>query len=1185
LLNLIPPLKKLNKMRKLFYLLISICVILEVSAQNTGDTIIVQTFIHDAWTDGNGNTTISLSAPRDTIGYFPNNPSLTFEKIIMRYNMRCKDNVNTNPGGTSRIGCGAYDYSCQTYVHDSTRIDSVLNFTPDHIISNFSGNTYNYSNNPVYNYYHYLFNYIQYNTVIDSIIQEDSIILGTGNINSDIVINCNELAGKSQFLYLADELNALSLNDTIINGISIYSSGNNPQEVNFLKVKLKLTSDSIMDPSNPHANGFTEVYHSNTILNSGMNRLQFNDPFTWDSVSNIIVEFSFTDSLNTSTPLVLGENIADSMGMYTNDASYIQVYGNEHIDLASSSLALINDEITISFWANGDENILPVNTSLFEALDNTGARTVNLHFPWSNGRIYWDCGNNSSSYDRIDKAASISEYAGAWSHWTFTKNTGTGSMKIYHNGVLWHSGTGKTMPINIDSFKLMSNGAGNNNFWNGKLKELRIFNKEISETTIQNWIHKRLNSNHPNYTNLLAYYPFDEGSGNVANDNSSYALQANFNGNVKWRTNGEEIPTFFASTSFRPNVSFYQGVYIDSTISDTIIHLFIDSLFATPNVVTLRDVFANYGTMLHDSIGIVYIDTLGWEALSYTYSYDANGVTITTTPTNIDSTINISELTYYTRYPMAFQIMSFVTPYGMGLNFGANGETWDFDVTDYSPILKGNKRITMSGGGQWQEDIDIKFLFIVGTPPRDVLEMQQIWRPQYKGYGTIMDDRAFEPRDVLMHPNATAYNLKTTITGHGQEGEFIPQNHTMNIDGGSIDYTWQVWTECAENPIFPQGGTWIYDRAGWCPGQASDIFKSDITSLVNPGQIHNIDYGIVNATGSSNYWVSSQLVSYDEANFTLDAAIIDILSPTNKVNYQKKNPICSKPEIIIQNTGSTAITSLTIEYWINNAASKESFTWTGSLAFLEKTTITLPDPNSLWDNMSISNNSFHVEIITGNGVTDQYIHNNKMSSTFDPTPIYPNTFVLWFTTNNGIIPGTPQISESSWEFFDNDGNSIYASGDLIANTQYRDTLTFNDGCYSLKVTDTDDDGLDFWANNDGGGMARFRELGASWLKVFELDFGRFIHHEFRAENISSTTDIRNKTINIYPNPATNEITVIGNLATSSKIILTDNIGKIVSITNVENNRNTHKIDISNLSKGIYFISLDNHNIIKKVVKQ
>ena len=69
--------------------------------------------------------------------FFPNNPNLTFEKIIMAYNMRCKDNNNNNPGGTSRVGCGAYDYSCHTYVHDSTKVDSVLNFTTDHIISNF----------------------------------------------------------------------------------------------------------------------------------------------------------------------------------------------------------------------------------------------------------------------------------------------------------------------------------------------------------------------------------------------------------------------------------------------------------------------------------------------------------------------------------------------------------------------------------------------------------------------------------------------------------------------------------------------------------------------------------------------------------------------------------------------------------------------------------------------------------------------------------------------------------------------------------------------------------------------------------------------------------------------------------------------------------------------------------------
>jgi hypothetical protein len=647
---------------------------------------------------------------------------------------------------------------------------------------------------------------------------------------------------------------------------------------------------------------------------------------------------------------------------------------------------------------------------------------------------------------------------------------------------------------------------------------------------------------------------------------------------IMHKTASHIISGFSGSTYTYSSNAVYNYFY---TLSPSGVVL-MDSIIAPSDTIIEFGISSFFGTLNHDIIDTIST-SIYWQP--YSHTYDTSGIIINTDTVSISGVININELIYYKRYPMAFQIMSFVTPYGIGLDLGPDGKTWHFDLTDYAPIFKGPKRITVSGGGEWQEDMDIKFLFIVGTPARDVLDMQQIWRPQSKDYGSIMSDNAFEPRDVLLHPDATEYKVKTVITGHGQQGEFISQNHYLNIDGGAQEYIWPVWTECSENPIFPQGGTWIYDRAGWCPGQASDLREDDITSLVTPGQIHNIDYGIVSATGTSNYWVSSQLVSYDETNFTLDASIVDILSPTNKVNYQKANPICSKPEITIQNTGSTPITSLTIEYWINNAPSKESYTWTGILSFLQKETIKLPDPSSLWDNMAINNNSFNVEIINSNGGADQYIHNNKMSSTFDPTPIYPNTFALWFQTNSGVINTFTQISESSWEFFDNDGSSIYASGDLISNTQFRDTLTFPEGCYTFKVTDTDDDGLDFWANNDGGGMVRFRELGAGWLKVFEGDFGRFIHHEFRTEGVLSSSDLDDINISIFPNPASDKILVSGDLANSSEIILTDNIGRIISITNIDKNNTAHKIDISRLSKGIYFISIDDNKTIKKIVKQ
>ena len=125
---------------------------------------------------------------------------------------------------------------------------------------------------------------------------------------------------------------------------------------------------------------------------------------------------------------------------------------------------------------------------------------------------------------------------------------------------------------------------------------------------------------------------------------------------------------------------------------------------------------------------------------------------------------------------MAFQIMSFVTPYGAYLDLGTYGKTWYFDVTDFAPILKGLKRINMTSGGQWQEDMDIKFHFIVGTPPRDVVDIQQIWRPQSKGYNSILNENSFEPRDVKLNSNAVSYKLRTVITGHGQEGEFISRD-------------------------------------------------------------------------------------------------------------------------------------------------------------------------------------------------------------------------------------------------------------------------------------------------------------------------------------------------------------------------------------------------------------------------
>ena len=64
-------------MKKIIYLTIAVFLIMQSFAQSPGDTIIVQTFdysmtYNQAW-----------GPPRDTIAHFPDDPNLTFEKIII----------------------------------------------------------------------------------------------------------------------------------------------------------------------------------------------------------------------------------------------------------------------------------------------------------------------------------------------------------------------------------------------------------------------------------------------------------------------------------------------------------------------------------------------------------------------------------------------------------------------------------------------------------------------------------------------------------------------------------------------------------------------------------------------------------------------------------------------------------------------------------------------------------------------------------------------------------------------------------------------------------------------------------------------------------------------------------------------------------------------------------------------
>ncbi len=133
---------------------------------------------------------------------------------------------------------------------------------------------------------------------------------------------------------------------------------------------------------------------------------------------------------------------------------------------------------SISFWFNGASNVWGRNTTIFDS-NGLGGRILNIHHPWSNGHVFWDAGDGA--YDRINKHIGGEQYAeGSWRHWVFIKNIGTGKMKIYRDGSLFHSGSDKWRAIGVPtSFRLLGGGG-----LNGKFDDMRVYSVELSAPEI-----------------------------------------------------------------------------------------------------------------------------------------------------------------------------------------------------------------------------------------------------------------------------------------------------------------------------------------------------------------------------------------------------------------------------------------------------------------------------------------------------------------------------------------------------------------------------------------------------------------------------------------------------------------------------------------------------------------------------
>jgi hypothetical protein len=566
--------------------------------------------------------------------------------------------------------------------------------------------------------------------------------------------------------------------------------------------------------------------------------------------------------------------------------------------------------------------------------------------------------------------------------------------------------------------------------------------------------------------------------------------------------------------------------------------------------------------------------------------------------------VNLKTTDPATGNPASYEIARLITPYGRFF-----GTKWFFtfkaDISEFSTLLRNKATIEYVHSGYesavtcgWK--ITVTFEFISGPPVANILSVVPMWNGSFP-YGDSTNDieKYLTAKKVTATDKTGLMRLRVIQTGHGMDdqdncAEFCSKWREIYFDKRLAEHR-DIWKECGTNPVYPQAGTWVYDRANWCPGCM--VKPETFDFVVKPGSTHviNIDmqpYKVVKGKPSANYVFSSFLVMCEKPRAANDAAIEAIIAPSTDENYSRLNPIGTNPRIIIRNNGYKTLKSLKIRYglpgqiqnsliWKGNLAAGKpvgdsndssvkiiTYNWNDSLEYGKTREILLPGRLGVNKETDL----FTVTISEPNGRKDEYDGDNRMSSVMMAPPVYPEKFIVVFKTNRDSV-------QNKWgiDALENSEAGFLRSGSFRPNTEYRDTVSLPAGQYQFHVSDTEGDGLEFWANPRGGmGMVKLVSMDGKLIRTFGSDFGSTIRHSFEVGGSRPLAPFQDAFVMVYPHRPTQNTTLMlffnDPQTVKGKLTLPD--GKVLQEMQWNDVREGNfTIDLSNYPDGIYMLEL------------
>jgi Zn-dependent metalloprotease len=183
-------------------------------------------------------------------------------------------------------------------------------------------------------------------------------------------------------------------------------------------------------------------------------------------------------------------------------------------------------------------------------------------------------------------------------------------------------------------------------------------------------------------------------------------------------------------------------------------------------------------------------------------------------------------------------------------------------------------------------------------------------------------------------------------------------------------------------------------------------------------------------------------------------------------------------------------------------------------------------------------------------------------------------------------------AETSWDIKDNSGSIVFSGGTYDSQAK-RSTITIPNcldaGCYTFTMKDSYGDGMccsygngSYTLTQDSNGTVL--ASGASFTSTDATNFcvGSASIVSFTGNLNPETEESLNPEVTIYPNPASNFVTVYLRDQKMENYLIINMMGQNISQGKISNT----KIDISTLENGVYFIqfSSDKKRITKRFIK-